>query len=220
MDFAPHEGTDAWKIMLKRAGMMLPAMERLAEDYPGKPDVDSEPPILPVFPNLTEVLNIAACDSRAVIALVTPEEDADQLERGLRTLAFEDRIAGRAHIVRMTRDEWASAIADELLDAGDNGNRAGVFVIGPDAYGRHGTVLAQAPGSANVDQLRAMLHHGLQEFSESFKKLDRSAHILEGKRNGVTWAKYKPEGWEKYIVEGGSCGPAPEPCSTAKPGIE
>lgn len=184
--YAHDEGTKEGETELGAASI-IPAMEALARQHAPTVKNQDGPPRLPVHPDLTQTLNLAACDSRMVIVQVDGE---DAIEPTLRRLIFDDAFSGTAHCVRATAEEWRAAIAVGQIEAPDDAPDAGLFAVMPEGFGRTGQVLASAPLGADDQALRACLDEGLASFREGFRKLSRSEHFLVGLRDQTFWNEY------------------------------
>ena len=163
----------------------------LVNKHPEKPAAQKELPLLPVMPDLTQALNIAAADSRGVIAAVHPAEGGDVMERKLRLLAFEQGIAGRTHMARLTAAEWAQAKQDGWVQGGELA--AGVMFIAPDPFGLDGAVWAEVAADADVDTMRKELAGALDRFHKTWRKKDRKGHLIAGCEDEIIWTEYNPK---------------------------
>lgn len=148
-------------------------------------------PVLPLFPDLGQTINMAACDSRAVLALVVPEEGHQALEDQMARLAFTEGIAGRTHLCRVTTEEWAELRGSDVLSGGTD--EIGVRIISPDPYGLSGEVFAELPVVEDLEQAKTDLIAQLDEFRNVWSKSDRTTHLREGSKNGITWSEYDPD---------------------------
>lgn len=175
-------------------------MDELAAKHPAKDD--GAAPLLPVLPTLTQALNIAAADTRAVIAFVRRGDGDQALEETLARLAFEDGIAGRSHIARLTPEEWAKAGEDGRIQGSTT--EPGVHVVAPDPFGLEGEVWASIAPDAGEDELRSGLRAGLDRFRAEWRKLDRKGHIAKGTELGITWSEYDPDSGGIVPIQAGS----------------
>jgi hypothetical protein len=164
-------------------------MADMAAKYPVKPGSDAGVPVLPVFPDLTQALNIAACDTRAVIVLVEPDGAGSPLEESLSKIAFRDGVAGRAHMARMTASEWAEAKRVAQV-TGESSLESGVFLVAPDPWGLEGEVWAEFADDTPMNKLGGSLFVGLERFSTEWRKEDRITHMRTAREQGLTWTEY------------------------------
>ncbi len=166
---------------------LLPAMTELAKLVQRTPAAADELPRLPVHPDLTQVFNLAACDSRMVVVQVDGVKD---IEPHLRALVWDKELLGTAHYVRASAQEWREAIeAGQVLTEGPTAD-TGLFTLMPDTFGRGGEVLTYARNGASYDELRASMLSGLADFRANFKKLCRSEHFLVGLHDKIFWQEY------------------------------
>ena len=167
-------------------------MHDLAAKHPLKDGWDESPPVMPVFPDITQALNIAACDTRGVIVSVLPTDAADDgMEQRLRRLLFEEGIAGRTHMAAVTPEEWAQARAAEQVKGGELA--AGVFFVAPDPHGLFGTVWGEVGHDASLEDMRGELTKVLERFRAEWRKEDRATHMLRALEQGLTWSEYDPD---------------------------
>ncbi len=163
-------------------------MNELTGRFETKPGHEADLPVLPEFPDLGQTINMAACDSRGVLALVVPEGGHQQLEDQLARLAFTEGIAGRTHICRMTTEEWASARKNRLVLGGTDG--VGLRLVSPDPYGLEGEVFAEFEFVEDFEQAKSDLKEQLDAFRNVWRKSDRTTHLRMGSKNGITWSEY------------------------------
>ncbi len=205
LDFNGSDGSSPWEEVGRHLRSLPDAMRTLAQEHPARPAAGSRP-VLPVFPDLTQVLNIAACDCRAVIVAVADESDMAALDHLLVGAIAAPHVVGRAHVVRATPAEWRVALdSGQIVAAPDDATGGaiatdipGIFVVGPEPYGLHGTLLARIDSAHSPADLLATLHDGLDRFAASFHKLDRSSHIIEGRRDGKRWKEFQPGDWRLF----------------------
>ena len=166
-------------------------MNELKGRFETKPGHEADLPTLPLFPDLGQTINMAACDSRGVLALIVPEEGHQELEDQLARLAFTEGVAGRTHICRLTTEEWAAVRESGLVSGGTDD--IGLRVISPDPYGLEGEVFAELPIVEDLEQAKSDLIAQLDEFRNVWRKSDRTTHLREGSKNGITWSEYDPD---------------------------
>jgi hypothetical protein len=177
-------------------------MNDLADQYPIKKSAKAGVPNLPVMADLTQALNVAAADVRATLVLVHPEPRDEALEASLSRLAFEEGIAGRTYIARLTADEWASAKDQGKIKGGSL--EAGVMFVAPNTFGLEGEVWAEIPCGTAEGELRTELVAVLERFRTEWRKLDRKSHVKEGLANNISWSEYDPEFGGVVRIEGKS----------------
>lgn len=129
-------------------------------------------------------LNVASCDNLPLVALHAPTAaEREKLEKRLSPLAWSADLAGRA--VYTTLD----TPGDLKLDRSP-GTKAGFTVIGPDAYGQAGTVLAELSPTLSDAELKKQLIAALDRFTPVEK--DTRSHIHTGRQSGVYWKTVLP----------------------------
>jgi hypothetical protein len=193
----------AWEYRTVQNGDDLAkVMQDLAARFPARAESKAAAPVLPVFADLRQALNVAAADTRAVIAVVHAEQHDPAFEERLARLAFEDGIAGRTHIVRMNPAEWGKAKESGQVSGGSLSS--GAIFIAPEPYGQSGEVWGEIGASASIEDTRAMLAAGLQRFRDEWRKLDKKTHIANGRENGLTWSEFDPDTGGIVRIEPGS----------------
>ena len=167
-------------------------MADLAAAHPLVEGCEAAAPVLPVMADFRQALNVAASDPSGVIVLVHPAERDEALEQRLARLAYEEGIAGRAYIARLTVPEWAQAHEKGQVSGGSLD--AGVYFVAPDPYGLNGEVWAEiAHADATEDRLRTELAAVLDRFLKAYEKLDRASHLQAGVANDISWSEYDPD---------------------------
>jgi hypothetical protein len=163
----------------------------LAEAHPRVQGSEASTPVLPVMADLRQALNVAASDPSGVIVVVHPAERDQALEQRLARLAYEEGIAGRTYIARLTESEWS--LAHKIGQISGGSLTPGVYFVAPDPYGLEGEVWAEVAPAATEDQLRTELAAVLDRFLTTYKKLDRASHLKGGVENDISWAEYDPD---------------------------
>ena len=166
-------------------------MRELIAKYPAKPGTENEIPLLPVMPDLSQALNIASADSRGVLAVIHPAEGGEAMEQQLAPLIFEEGIAGRLHVVRLSQEEWAEARKIRHVIGGSDG--PGLVFLAPDPFGLEGEVWYEIAADASAKEWRTEIHAALQKFQGEWRKLDRKAHLRQGAIDGITWTEFDPD---------------------------
>ena len=165
-------------------------MRDLVAAHPLKDGASESVPVLPVMPDLAQTINLCAADSRAVVALVLPKEGKDTMTAPLTRLLFEEGIAGRVHMVRMTEAEWAAAKASQTVRGSELAS--GVMFLHPNAFGRHAETQVEVPTTVDEAQLRRELSAALQHFHGTWRKGDRKAHLRQGVVEEAFWREWDP----------------------------
>lgn len=173
------------------AAGLAKVMTDLAAKHPRVEGSEAGTPILPVMADLRQALNVAAADPSGVIVVVHPSERDVAIEQRLARLAFEDGIAGRTYIVRLTVPEWG--LANKIGQVSGGSPAAGVYFVAPDPYGLEGEVWAEIALDATEDRLRTELVAVLDRFLQTYKKLDRLSHLTAGVENNISWSEYDPD---------------------------
>lgn len=190
-------------------------MQELAARHPGQPEAADSVPHLPVMPDLMQALNIAAADTRGVIVAVHPPGGDQVMEQRLARLVFEQGIAGRTHVARLTAAEWAAARESGQITGGTLA--AGVVFVAPDPFGLDGEVWAEVGPEAGLARMRKQLRAAVERFRREWRKPDRKTHLRLGAEGQVVWSEYDPDrGCVAPIpIEGPE--PEPEPESPGEP---
>jgi hypothetical protein len=125
-------------------------LERWLALYP----CDEEPPAeerpLPYFATLHQALNIAACDARILVAVLSPAAKPE-IEDMLKPLAWDPEFSGRLHFVRTQAHDEALGRIRGIVRAAQ-----GAYLVIPDEFGMKGMVSAYlAPRTPREDVLAA-----------------------------------------------------------------
>jgi len=171
------------------ADQITGVMGELARSVTLKPGAEEGLPLLPVHPDIVQTLNLGACDGRMVVAEV---DGVELIEPKLRALVFDDELAGTAHYVRMSAEDWQKAIDAGLIKVDESLGKTGVFIVMPEPFGLWGQVLTHVPVDATSEDLRTCMTDGLTRFRHEFHKEDRSKHLLMGRRDNFLWNEYNP----------------------------
>jgi hypothetical protein len=165
-------------------------MRNLSARFPTSKSSTSGAAHLPLMPNLRQALNFGATDCRAVVALVVPEAGNEAMSKHLSRLLFEQGIAGRVHLVRMSASEWAEAKAASIITGGEH--PSGIMFVHPTPFGRSGQVHGETQPEASEQQVRQGLIHGLESFMKMWRKPDYFSHLKEGFARSITWREWDP----------------------------
>lgn len=125
-------------------------LERWLALYPGEEEPPPEERPLPYFATLHQALNIAACDARVLVVVLSAEAQPE-IENALKPLAWGPEFAGRLHFVGARAD-------DEPLDRirGIDQAAEGAYLVIPHEFGMKGEVSAHlAPDTSPEDVLEA-----------------------------------------------------------------
>lgn len=166
-------------------------MTDLAAKHPPVEGAEATTPILPVMADLRQAINVAAADPSGVIVVVHPSERDEAMEQRLARLAFEDGIAGRTYIARLTVSDWS--LAHKIGQISGGSVAPGVYFVAPDPYGLKGEVWAEIAPDATEDGLRSELVAVLDRFLQTYKKLDRLSHLTAGVASNISWSEYDPD---------------------------
>ena len=127
---------------------------------------EEEPPAaerpLPYFATLHQALNIAACDARVLVVVVSSAANP-QIEGLLRPLAWDPEFSGRFHFVRASGDEEPLRRIRGVVSAVE-----GAYLVIPDEFGMKGTVSARlaadTPPTDVIDAARMSLRMHAAQF--------------------------------------------------------
>lgn len=151
---------------------MVTRMKEISARY----QENSEPKIQRELPYLADVrrgLNAAACDIQPLVVVV-PSNNQSQTSQRVKELAWSDEFVGTFAYVQVANETELQAI-EEI-------EQPGVYVVQPDAYGLTGRVLA---GGSDPATLAEVLRSGSQKFKAKGKNSRR--HIRQGLSSGKHW---------------------------------
>lgn len=166
--------------------------EALAEglgEHLAKFKTKDRPRDLPTIADLRLGLNIASCDDLPlVVGVAKGARSQGKLREQLAEFAWGEACAGRAHYV----------ILEEPGDLGEwegYDPKAQIHVLAPEAYGRHGEVLASlASGDKDLEEAFRVALGSYQPLQK-----DDRRHVRQGSRAGIEWDAELP-----VTDEGGS----------------
>jgi len=197
-------------------------MDDLSARFPSKASAQDSLANLPLRTSLTQAINFGAVDSRGVVAIVLPSKGEDTLTPHMSRLLFEEGIAGRVHVARLSQVEWSMAKASGLVGGGTNSS--GVFFLYPDSYGRNADVHAEVPATATESEIRRSLTTVLAEFHKEWRKNDYLTHIRKGVMSGINWPEWNPltrevgvRAVKEDMIKKWSTPPADETATNSKP---
>lgn len=160
----------------------------------------TEPLALPLLADLRVALNVAACDSRALLVLHAKDEAAlTSLRTRLAAPLWEANLPAQVRCVAVVRGKEGEDKALVALPAAD-----GVSLVAPEPYGRTGKVLQSLSGSASDEEVVRAVREALAAYHPEPK--DPNAHIREGNREGIRWETAIP-----VTDPGGRRGDGPPP---------
>jgi hypothetical protein len=157
---------------------MAAGMTRIAAQYPAakEPFTGST---LPEMANFRLALDVAACDSQALVAVVGADAaDAKRLQERLTPLAWSPGIVGRCGFATVSAPSELKAVQGVTL-------KRGYVVIAPDKFGLRGTVLAQVDAAADDAKLKSGIQAALDGYTAAVK--DHFQHMHEGFRKDIYW---------------------------------
>ncbi len=164
---------------------MVTSMARIAKRYRPKASVRA----LPRLKNVRLGLNVAACDSVALVVIRAPSAAVRKRWEGmLQALAYEDALRGLfVYAPCGTLKELAHA----KIQGASTKNSAALLIVQPDSYGQNGKVLAQSKDGIDKKTLRVLLKKGLAAHL-AVSKGDHRTHVRNGRRNKVYWETETP----------------------------
>lgn len=170
--------------MVYRAAERFAAeLTRLAAAYPASQHSLESPARLPLHVDLRHALNVAACDSSALVVFV--ESKGNDLTGALAKASWSDAFIGSFEWVQV------NALNDETLALLQGGKSdANLLVIEPEPYGRSGRVLVQASVESKETEIATVLSKGLKLHDPAPK--DPRRHIGLGEKQGVNWEPVIP----------------------------
>lgn len=159
------------------AGELAETMNRVAQPFADRKEVRE--PSLPLVANVRLALNVAACDNRPLVILLSEDAPARaRLEPLLAKSAWSEPFIGQFIYV-------AAGSAKELAMIRGIEPGAGVIVVQPDRYGKEGKLLAQAPADADHAQIANVLRDAVAAHQPVAKAFP--AHIRTGRELGIFW---------------------------------
>jgi hypothetical protein len=163
---------------------MASTMQRIADQYEAKATTPAAKLPLPLIENTRLALNIAACDSQALVVAFSSDDDRRrQLQERLRPLAWSDDFIGQ--FLYVSENRRAALKAVEGLQV-----KEGVVIVSPGLFGQSGRVLAQVPFDHEPKQLANALSYSAFAHQKTAK--DTRSHTSRGRREGVDWKTLLP----------------------------
>jgi hypothetical protein len=138
-------------------------LQRWVALYPGKKQLPAALRPLPCFATLHEALNIAACDARVLVVIVSPTANP-QIEDLLKPLAWDPEFSGRFHFVRARADEEPLRHIDGVMPGAE-----GAYLVIPDEFGMKGTVSSDLPTDAPPESLVDAARVSLRMYAVQFE---------------------------------------------------
>jgi hypothetical protein len=136
-------------------------LERWLALYPGEEEPPAKARPLPYFATLHQALNVAACDARVLVVVMSPP--ATGVEDLLRPLAWDAEFAGRLHFVRAEPDDVRLGLIRGLAPASE----VACLVI-PHEFGMTGELSAELGPDTEPDDVleaaRTALHRHASQF--------------------------------------------------------
>ncbi|MBL8727052.1 MAG: hypothetical protein JNM25_01385 [Planctomycetes bacterium] len=137
---------------------------------------------VPLQPDLRHGLNVAACDSVALLVLHGADEQAvTALQDRLAPALWQANLPARVRCVRVVRGADPGDAARVALAATD-----GVALVAPEPFGRTGTVLVQIDACRTDAELVAALDAALADYRPPARQAT-GAHIRQGNQQGIHW---------------------------------
>jgi hypothetical protein len=167
------------QMVFRDADAFAKELREIAADHQG---AESKSLALPLLADMRIALNVAACDSRAL--LVVHAKDEATLAALQARLAAPLWAANLPAVVRCVAVVHGKADPDTAamvtLPEAD-----GLSLIAPEPYGRKGTVLKSIAATAKDADVVSALREALVGYEP--KPKDPNAHIREGNRAGIQW---------------------------------
>lgn len=146
------------------ATQLVAWLERWAALYPGARPSGAEDPPLPYFATLHQALNVAACDGRVlVIVLSSTPAKRKRLEAIVKPLAWSPKLSGCFHFVR-------SLPADDALPRVSGlAGRDQAYLVIPDQFGMKGRVSGALGVRSSPTEVLDAARKALRARSRSFE---------------------------------------------------
>lgn len=169
-------------------GNLAQAMREFAFRYAPNAAAAKTPGPVPWLKSVYEALNIAHCDARPLVLVLTDGAPlATDVESRLRAFAAGDAFRGQFHFVRTAKASEAKAVT------GFDG-KPGIYFIEPKNFGLAGVVISRSPLTAERTALDPQAKSALAAFAQNHNPLDRDTHINSGHFWGYKWAEGQPSG--------------------------
>ena len=171
-------------------GDVASSMDEIAARYQTRGDLSEA--ALPDFPSFKLALNVAAADQRLLVLLAGSETKVVTVEKRLRSLAWDPEMQGRYHYDSDSTGAWKKP----LSHSGDD-TAPGIYIVEPDAFGLEGKIVTKLPMDAPSGAVRDALAKANAEFAKTTEKKDYSAHVSEGRREGISIEMAMPFGEDR-----------------------
>ena len=166
-------------------------LDRVALQYRSKGN--SKDAYVPDFNSVRMAMNIASADSRVLVMIVAPDEKIGEVEKKMRTVAWDDQIIGRFHFDL----ETDSAQLAKPLSAEPSKVASGVYVIRPGEFGVNGTVMSRLELDTPNDQIITQLVKANAEYAKTTPRKTYQAHVNKGHREGYYFEMQMPFGEDR-----------------------
>jgi hypothetical protein len=169
---------------------ILTSMEKVAADYPAKgPNSQA---VIQDFHSFKQALNIASGDQRLFVFVVAQKNERERLKKSMQQVANHPDTIGRYHydFADQVDAQWSAAIE------GDQ-KKTGIFIIQAGKFGQDGQVVAELPLDTMPEKIRAVLEKENEQFAKTEQRKDYSAHVSEGRREGVKYEDNMPWGEDR-----------------------
>lgn len=142
-------------------------LERWAALYPGVQPVSAPGAPVPYFATLHQALNVAACDARPlVIVLSSTETKRRQLESVVKSLAWHPEFSGRFHFVHCLSTDGSVHYVAGLPEPADDG----IYLVNPNPFGMRGTVLKRLGANSSPEAVSDAARAALQIHAHQFEQ--------------------------------------------------
>lgn len=158
---------------------LVEALEGFTERYAKSVKRRGKTSPLPVYEDLRVSLDVASCDSRPLVVVLSKDEKKRaKAAARLAELAWSEEFIGRCHYAFAVEDKELESF--EGLPKGD-----ALLVVAPGDYGLSGKILGSVDLDSKERAMRALLERGL-ELYKPVAKIPRD-HIRQGRRAGLDW---------------------------------
>jgi hypothetical protein len=154
---------------------MAEGMKRISSKYQAKDNHRH----LPLVTNVRLALDVAAADNQPLVVVFGSEEERNQLEPRLSTLAWSSDFIG--HFIYVSASDGEAL--KQLRAFPSNGE--GIFVVQPNKFGTEGEVIGQVKKDATNEELAQMLRSSLVRFAAQTKTFQN--HVRQGHELGMFW---------------------------------
>lgn len=166
-------------------------MDRIARRYEPKGNLESAE--LQDFHSLKQSLNVASADQRLLVLVNAPKSDHGNLAEKLKPVFADSETIGKFHLDFLgekTDKNWTAAVKGSKT-------KPGIMIVQSSQFGLDGKVVDQLELNESVDEIKKALLNANKKFAKVEKRKDYSAHVREGRRQGIKFESEIPYGEDR-----------------------